>query len=297
MTALWILSGVLAFLALSLGGALVIARRHKRRLRQRLRALEGVAAELNAARARVYELQIGGRLEAEGGAPRLPLRFTSQYGEDRFLWDLFEGAREGCFIEVGAYDGVSLSVSYPFEAVGWTGYLIEALQDRYEECVRNRPHSRVVRAALTRPGRGDRGQFTRVSGTSGGDMRSYLDTHAEHSAQIAGAGAREEDGRLEVPLATMDDILAEHEGPIDFASIDVEGSEADVLSGFDLERFRPRVLLVEDTRKRMADEIGPVVLPRGYVEAGRIGCSRVFIRSDEPGLLARYAAAAATCPR
>ena len=49
-------------------------------------------------------------------------------------------------------------------------------------------------------------------------------------------------------MRTLDDILEQAEAPmpIDFVSIDVEGHEVEVLSGFDLARWRPRLILVED---------------------------------------------------
>jgi hypothetical protein len=53
---------------------------------------------------------------------------------------------------------------------------------------------------------------------------------------------------IEVPLRTLDELLVEADAPtpIDFVSIDVEGHEMDVLRGFDLGRWRPRLVLLED---------------------------------------------------
>src|SRR5438093_11350898 len=53
---------------------------------------------------------------------------------------------------------------------------------------------------------------------------------------------------IDVPVRTLDDILFEARAPkgFDFLSIDVEGHELEVLSGFDLGRWRPRLILLED---------------------------------------------------
>ena len=53
---------------------------------------------------------------------------------------------------------------------------------------------------------------------------------------------------IDVPVRTLDDLLEEAAAPtpVDFVSIDVEGHEVEVLSGFDLARWRPRLILVED---------------------------------------------------
>jgi hypothetical protein len=53
---------------------------------------------------------------------------------------------------------------------------------------------------------------------------------------------------IEVPVRTLDDILTEARAPagFDLLSVDVEGHELEVLSGFDFARWRPRLVLLED---------------------------------------------------
>ena len=53
---------------------------------------------------------------------------------------------------------------------------------------------------------------------------------------------------IRVPVRTLDSILEEAGSPagFDFLSIDVEGHEIDVLRGFDIARWRPRLIMIED---------------------------------------------------
>ena len=53
---------------------------------------------------------------------------------------------------------------------------------------------------------------------------------------------------IDVPVRALDDILVEAGAPaqFEFLSIDVEGHELEVLSGFNLARWRPRLILIED---------------------------------------------------
>jgi len=53
---------------------------------------------------------------------------------------------------------------------------------------------------------------------------------------------------IEVPVKTLDSILedAGARPGFDFLSIDVEGHEIEVLRGFDVTRWRPRLILLED---------------------------------------------------
>jgi Methyltransferase FkbM domain len=53
---------------------------------------------------------------------------------------------------------------------------------------------------------------------------------------------------IDVPVRTLDSILEEAGAPekFEFLSLDVEGHEIEVLRGFDLARWRPRLILLED---------------------------------------------------
>ena len=181
--------------------------------------------------------------------------FKAQYGEDKLLWEMFNGRREGFFIEVGAWNGISLSNTYFLEQMGWTGILVEPLRERFEDCVRNRPRSRVVHAACTAPNQGNTINFTRVVGN---EMLSCIEPEPAHVQRCRNEGRQFEE--IEVPAVTLDRlIMRERNGPwqgrgpfipkvgwqIDVVSIDVEGGELDVLKGFNLDRFRPQVLLIE----------------------------------------------------
>src|SRR6185436_1324363 len=81
------------------------------------------------------------------GTTRLPPLMPSQNGEDVLLWEFFERTRKGFYVDVGAYDGVGFSNTYFFEAIGWTGVLVEAAPELFARCVAARPYSVVVHAA------------------------------------------------------------------------------------------------------------------------------------------------------
>jgi hypothetical protein len=53
---------------------------------------------------------------------------------------------------------------------------------------------------------------------------------------------------IRVHVRTLDSILEEAGSPVafDFLSIDVEGHEIEVLQGFDMARWRPRLIMIED---------------------------------------------------
>lgn len=287
MTLEQILIGGLALLVIVLACALVAERRRRKRLRVRLQSARSDLLKAIEARRRLGTLEARRVLDEAGREARLPLRFTSQYGEDGFLFELFARRLSGVYVEVGAYDGVTLSVTYPFEALGWTGVLVEPLPERCAECRDNRPHSRVVHAALSRAGSEGTVAFTAVEGSEHSDTLSYLGASDRHLQQVRAEGARARSEPTQVPLSTMDAVLEEHEGPIDFVVIDVEGGELDLLDGFDLDRFRPRVLVIEDKALGRDDALVRATSPHGYVDAGWVGINRILVLGTEADLVER----------
>jgi FkbM family methyltransferase len=282
MDAFWIV----AILAL-LGALAIVGERRHRRLRLRMRRLERAEMDLLRLRRMVYADRAGVALARAGRAPRLPMEFPSQFGEDMLLWDLFEGKMEGFYIEVGAHDGQSDSVTYPFEAAGWTGLLVEPLPDRYKACAAVRVHSRVVHAALSRRGLAGTASLDVIAGGEGDPEMAHLSDKALTGVYTSQYKSWATVDTVQVPLTYMDALLAEHSGPIDFAVIDVEGAELDLLDGFDLGRFRVRVILIEDWHMGRSDDIRAYLEQRGYEQVMWFGYNRLCIRRDEPGLLAR----------
>jgi FkbM family methyltransferase len=155
--------------------------------------------------------------------------------EDRLKAEFFGPQRNGFFVEVGANAPQLGSQSWQFEQAGWTGLLVEPQPDLAERLRQGR-RAHVVAAACSSPANAGRTMTLHVLGP-----------HSSLNRELAVTGVVAE-SEIDVPIRTLDDILQEigAPSPIDFVSIDVEGHEVEVLSGFDLERWRPRLLLLED---------------------------------------------------
>ena len=155
--------------------------------------------------------------------------------EDPLKAEFFDLSRGGFFVEVGANDPRHGSQSWSFEQAGWNGILIEPQPDLAER-LRAIRRARVVTAACSSPD------------NAGGIMTLFLlGPHSSLKRDLVVTGVVPH-GTIDVSTRTLDDILVETGAPtpIDFVSIDVEGHEVEVLRGFDLARWRPRLLLVED---------------------------------------------------
>ena len=162
--------------------------------------------------------------------------------------------RPGFFIEAGAFDGFVESNTYYLERFrGWSGVLVEPIPELYRRCVAERPRANVFNCALV----AEDFAGTHVEMLFGGtqsvvkgawDNAEMPDGDRVAQEEWSGWGCRgaAEAFEIAVPARTLTSILDEVGAQgVDFLSLDVEGYEDQVLRGLDLERYAPRLLLVE----------------------------------------------------
>lgn len=186
----------------------------------------------------------------------------SQFGEDRLILEYFK-KRDGIFVEVGAFDAVQLSQTYLLEQNGWTGVLVEPLPHLADGLRRTRPRSQVFECAVSSPEHA--GRAVMYKGKN--DSLASLD---------ADAGGEQ----ITVQTRTLDQILSDAEiSEIDFLSIDVEGFEMEVFAGFDLRRWRPSLILIEDHVHDLRKHRH--MLANGYKLVNRLGCNNWYIPASK----------------
>lgn len=203
--------------------------------------------------------------------------YYGQNYEDWFLWQIFEGQKTGFFVDVGAFDGMHLSNTYSFELAGWTGLCVEAHPTYFEMLKANRPGSRCVHAAcVADAGEGlvkfqadELGLFSGVAP----DLTSTVHAYRWRGMQFAGFK------EIEVPAVTLESLLDDTR--IDFLSVDTEGTELDVLRGFDLEGRRPRVVIAEANTARAHRALTAYMENHGYTYALRAGVNRFYCAEME----------------
>ncbi len=240
--------------------------------------------QISGLRQRMFAIEAGLKLQAAGLKPRYPIEFRAQFSEDCLAYDLFKGKTDGYFIEVGAFDGYSYSVSYALECIGWTGLLIEGIPERAKACADRRKHARVVHAAVGKRGASGTTEFTVVADQYGG-MLSYHTTDEQQKQIIE--NNKQKSTKVQVPLTSMDALLendpelAKRGGEVDFAAIDVEGGELDLLDGFNLEKYRPKVMLLEENWQQNDDSpLAKYMKTKDYVFLGWLEVNRIYLRKD-----------------
>lgn len=291
---------ILIILFAAVGAAIIVPlNRRYRRLRKRFDRLERRTEELLQAIKPAYTARAMAALASAGRSARFAPVFRSQFGEDLFLFELFSTelgvpSAGGYYIECGGYDGWTYSVTAVFDAIGWDGLLVEPIPSLAESCRRSRPNARVVQAALSVRGSTGTAKFTHLTDSANKyDASSFLS-----DARDAGHTKKPPTGSaslVEVPLTTMDNVLSEkpptprggRDGRVDFAVIDVEGAELSLLDGFDLAKWKPRVILIEDHSMGSDPALLNYLSERGYEHVTWISYNRLMIRREETGLIER----------
>ncbi|MGN6461393.1 MAG: FkbM family methyltransferase [Pseudolabrys sp.] len=185
----------------------------------------------------------------------------------------FFGDKPGFFVEVGANDPHARSQTYHLEQKGWTGLLIEPQPDLADALRANR-RAKVFAVACSDPAHDGDTLTLHVAGPLSSLNRERM------------APGTVPDGTIAVPVRTLDRVLAEGgaQPGFDFLSIDVEGHELEVLSGFDVRRWRPRLILLEDHVENLAKH--RAVRAMGYRLIRRYENNGWYVPEDAPQRIA-----------
>jgi len=204
------------------------------------------------------------------------------------LFAKFFGERDsGVFVEIGANNGINCSNTWGLAERGWTGYMVEAIPELAHECRNNHSGHKLVSIFEHAISDLDDHELKfNVSGTlstANQELKSeYLNT----------AWARPSVTNREIVLRTkkLDTFLIENEIMIDFdlLVVDVEGLEGKVFSGFSLNLFLPKMIVIElvDTHPHLETTsnsdalLGQQILSAGYEIVYKDVINTVFVRRD-----------------
>jgi FkbM family methyltransferase len=223
------------------------------------------------------KMRIEKPVQAQGGTHRISY---AQNMEDILLDRLFAG-RVGSFVDVGANHPFIDSNTYFFYVRGWRGVNLEPLPRGHALFQEFRPEDRNLAIAASDSDEEGVLSFYEVIGPDG--MTGLSTLSAEIAEQHRSEGFEVVEQR--VPVRTMASLVAEYRiEPPDFASIDVEGHEGAVIRGLPLDRWRPKVLVVEATLplSHTASHTSwePILIEKGYLFATFNGVNRFYVRDD-----------------
>lgn len=206
---------------------------------------------------------------------------NSQSGQDIWVLQAMQGARNGFYLEIGGGDGLWISNTLLLERkFDWTGILVEPTS-AFEKLCANRPASICDNSCISSEQKEvtvheihDKGQ-SQISNLAQGNTLLSTVTTAENEQPSVSDTWGELRKSYKRKTITLDELLDRHKAPkvIDYFSLDVEGHEYEILKNFSFDRYRFRILGVERPSKRLHK----LLLGNGYDAVAQCGEDIMYI--------------------
>jgi FkbM family methyltransferase len=155
--------------------------------------------------------------------------------EQKLIGSFFYNKPDGYYVDVGANEPVKESQTYHLEKLGWEGLLIEALP-YYANLLRKKRNGKVIQCAVSSPkNQNKKLKFIVAGGHS---------TLNENPIALGDFSNK----TTTVICRTLDTILKDNKAStnFEFISIDIEGHELEMFKGFNLKKWKPKLVLLED---------------------------------------------------
>jgi len=212
------------------------------------------------------------------------------------IYESFFGqATDGTFVEVGAFDGEQMSNTSGLADIGWAGLYIEPVTVFAIDCrVRHRDNPRVMVVSCAigdQPGPATI-HVAHAFSTMHEDELAMSKASFRQMFGDSNRGGLEIDrvftGETEiVPVERLDTILTQYalKPRFELLVVDVDGHETEVFNSFDLDAWRPRMLIVELTDDHpdytaTHEKIGALrarIVASGYAPIHRDAWNTIFV--------------------
>lgn len=204
-------------------------------------------------------------------------KFYGQFNTDGHIQKYFPSQSTGICIDVGMGEAIEGSNTFYFEELGWQCLCIEP---NVKCCELARGFRKHIENYACGEHNLDDQKFTIYSLKNLGcetetaisslivDPR-LVESHKEMITSV---------DEVVVNVRTLDTLIAKHPwiDHIDFVSIDTENTELDVLKGFDIERWKPKLFVIEDTYNEPFIE--EYLRKFGYKKVERVGVNDFYLR-------------------
>ncbi|MGI6656848.1 MAG: FkbM family methyltransferase [Desulfobulbus sp.] len=198
-------------------------------------------------------------------------RYGSQCFQAMFVTELVHvDVTDGVFLDVGANDPVHINNTWYLERLGWTGLAFEPiprLAQKWPDSGRKTPCLPICLGREKSTAR-----FLEYE-------RDFMSGMADKVCQSGGEVLR---GSYDVPVRRLEDVLEEHDiTHVHYMSLDVEGSELDVLAGVNFDKVTFDLISIENEGNFWQKwPIRKFMLNAGFYYCARLWHDDVFVSRE-----------------
>lgn len=179
---------------------------------------------------------------------------ASQHEEDTIINKYFGNQDNGVYVDIGAGDPIKFSNTYALYQRGWRGLVIEPYHIYHEAWKKERPEDVLLPIAVMHY-----------------EGEAEMCITATVGSWVGNEYKEQNKGELyKVPCDTMNNILEKHGiTNLDFVSIDIESNEDNLISHWDLDKYKPKVICIERQIRGIdqRDRWEGLLLKRYYLDA------------------------------
>ena len=183
----------------------------------------------------------------------------SQLAQDLFVLSELAFKKNGFFVEFGAANGIYISNTYLLEKnFSWNGILAEPAKKWHKDLIINRAaHIETDCVWKTSNNTLSFNEVRLEGGLSTLDSFSDSDGHSK---------TRKDGIKYDINTISLNDLLKKYNAPfmMDYLSIDTEGSEYDILSSFNFDKYKFRVITSEHNFTQNREKIYTLLKKQGY---------------------------------
>jgi len=198
--------------------------------------------------------------------------YSSQSGQDKIIKEVFfRNKKNGFFVEIGAFDGITGSNCFYFEKyLNWDGIAVEPSRIQFAKLQKNRKCKCFNDAISDKIENVD---FVEV--LEGYVQMSGINSHSyKKTLQVINGNTQNKIQNYSTTTITFNDIVQDNKN-IDYLSVDIEGLELQVLNSIKFDDYEIKVLSLENNDQKEIN-FNKLLQDSGFMYFDTIGVDEIF---------------------
>jgi len=196
-----------------------------------------------------------------------PSLHFGEFGEDIFINRILKNINQGKYVDVGCYHPYKGSLTFKLYKRGWNGVNIDVSKTSIDLFNMSRKKDINLNLAI-----------------SNFDGETFYYENSPINQQNSLIQMNKLQKKIKIKCLTLDTVLNNKNlDEFDYLNIDVEGSELEVIKGFNLKRFNPKLITIENNDltidEYLKSEVCKILIENDYILVNKIGVTNFFMPS------------------